>query len=162
LRDESEVKQEEFDKWVDVVSRKYLKENCGERSDEEYDEMIKVIKKYCDEKGCNPHDVIIDDFNEWVENSEMQMLESVKKFFSKNVVDDVVDEQHIEYRKHPKSPLDGCTLAEFKKVVKVVPASDDDDDDDDDDKNDDDEPPYEELKAYLKTMNRTERKIPQV
>jgi len=33
------------------------------------------------------------------------------------------DEKPIEYGKHPKSPLDGCTLAQFKKVVKVVPAS---------------------------------------
>ena len=33
------------------------------------------------------------------------------------------DEKPIEYGKHPKSPLDGCTLAQFKKVVKVVPVS---------------------------------------
>ena len=33
------------------------------------------------------------------------------------------DEQPIEYGKHPKSPLDGCTLAQFRKVVKVVPVS---------------------------------------
>ena len=33
------------------------------------------------------------------------------------------DKQPIEYGKHPKSPLDGCTLAQFKKVVKVVPVS---------------------------------------
>ena len=43
------------------------------RSDEEYDEMIKVIKKYCDEKGCEPIEVDIDEFNEWVEKSEMPM-----------------------------------------------------------------------------------------
>ena len=45
-------------------------------------------------------------------------------------VKDDVDEQHIEYRKHPKSPLDGCTLAEFRKVAKVVPMSDDDEEED--------------------------------
>ena len=109
LKDKSEVKQEEFDKWIDVISRKYLNEKFGTIPDEEYDEMIKVIKKYCDEKGCEPIEIDIDEFNEWVEKSDMPMSANVKQFLGK--------------RTDKPRNLNGITLAEFRKRVKVVPVS---------------------------------------
>ena len=81
LTDQKEINQEEFDKWVDVISRKYLNEKFGAIPDEEYDEMIKVIRKYCDEKGCAPDEIDIDDLNEWIEKNEMPMSANVRKFF---------------------------------------------------------------------------------
>ena len=84
LTDQKEINQEEFDKWVDVISRKYLNEKFGTTPDEEYDEMIEVVKKYCDEKGCEPHEIDYDVFFEWVKKSEMPISENVKKLFSKS------------------------------------------------------------------------------
>ena len=109
LNDESEINKEEYEKWVDVVCRKYLNEKFGTIPDEEYDEMIKVIKKYCDEKGCEPIEIDIDEFNEWVEKSEMPMSANVKQFLGK--------------RTDKPRNLNGITLAEFRKRVKEVPVS---------------------------------------
>ena len=57
LRDETEIKQDEFDKWIDVISRKYINEKCGTIPDKEYDDMIEIIDGYCEEKRCEPTDI---------------------------------------------------------------------------------------------------------
>lgn len=85
LNNQSEVKQEEFDKWIDVVSRKYLNEKYESRTDEEYDEMVEVVRKYCDEKGCESNQIDMGEFFEWIEKNEMPMSANVKNFFSKNM-----------------------------------------------------------------------------
>ena len=73
-------------------------------------------------------------------------------------VEDVLradDDDNDENQKRTDKPrsLDGATLTEFRKRVKVVPVSDEEEEVEDET----DPTDYEELKAHLKTMTEDER-----